>query len=435
MHRPSVNKAVARGAVAIASTTALLGTALVATSAPASASTSTYTYSGSVVTWTAPQTGLIEVIAVGGGGGGAGASGSGNGGHGAVVTSIEAVTAGEQLRVRVGGAAQVQAVGGSATSITRPNGALVVVAGGGGGAYSTHDGGSGASANSASGGNGAGPAGGMGGNSNVVSGRGGAGGGVPGGAGGTESNVDGATGIVVSASAGGGGGGYWNGGDGGSNPVDDPAGTSSSFSRATTMHSGGGGATAGGGGAGFGGSGGGGYGGGGGGSGFASNSIVSAGGAGGSFAAETGTNSEVSEAVFYPAPYTLNGTEYGRGGTGNVNLGAGVDGLVRINVLPVAPFPVTHVSVSGKAKAKKRTVRWALPSTNIATSVQVVVRQVKGKKRVFKRSVGAHKTTIKLKRKQIINKRKNKSKKYRVIVITKNHYGSSSKAKKNFRLK
>ena len=423
-------------AVAITTVTGLCAAWSITSVTQAAAATTNFTYSGSLATWTAPATGIIEITAVGSGGGGPSGPSAARGGHGAVVVTAEAVTAGETLQIRVGGASTGASSGGSATSIVRANGTPVVVAGAGGGAIAALNGGDGAAANSRAGGNGSGPQPGAGGNSNVISGRGGDGGGSGGGNGGAELSPSGSSGAASGGGNGnGGGGGYWALGSGGSSSGGDVGGTSSYFGQQIDMNVGGGGAGFGGGGGGFSAGGGGGYGGGGGGGSEAGGGEQGGGGAGGSFAAETGTNSQSAAAIYYSGPLSRGGVSYGQGGYYSGDVVSGVDGYVQITTLSVAPFPVTDLAVSGKAKAKKRTATWTLPRTNIGSYIRARVKQKGSSATVTQKMLDPTKTRTKFTRKSILKNRKNNSKQYTLIVTSHNSYGASAKVKKTFKVK
>ena len=412
-------------AVAITTITGLCAAWSITSATQAAAATINFTYTGAVANWTAPKTGIVEITAVGAGGGGPSGPSAARGGNGAVVVTVEAVSAGETLQIRVGGASSGASSGGSATSIVRANGTPVVVSGAGGGAIAALDGGNGAAANSRAGGNGSGPEPGAGGNGNVLSGRGGDGGGSGGGNGGAELSPSGSNGAASGGGNGnGGGGGYWAFGTGGSSSGGDVGGTSSYFGRQIDMNVGGGGAGFGGGGGGFSAGGGGGYGG-----------EQGGGGAGGSFAAETGTNSQTASAIYYPGPLNFGGVGYGQGGYYSGDVVSGIDGFVQITTLSVAPFPVTNLTVSGKAKAKKRTASWTLPRTNIGSYIRARVKQKGSSATVTQKMLDPTKTRTKFTRKSILKNRKNNSKQYTLIVTSHNSYGASAKVKKTFRVK
>ena len=163
-------------------------------------------------TFTAPVTGVYDILAFGGSGGASG----GNGGLGAEVGGDFKLTAGEVLSIVVGDGLQPfegsGGGGGGATLVLTSTRAPLLIAGGGGGAGGAQDGGDGLIPGS--GGGGSGGAGGYGGGGGGGGGLYSAGGGALGGAAGGYGGGGGNTNPDPDFDFGGGGGGY-SGGDGG----------------------------------------------------------------------------------------------------------------------------------------------------------------------------------------------------------------------------
>jgi hypothetical protein len=217
--------------------------AIAAASPDARATPFDFTYTGSLVTFTVPESGLYQILAFGAQGGSgmfSGTLGGAVGGRGAEIGGNFSLTVGEILQIAVGGAGGDEnsfggGGGGGGSFVVGPGNTPLVIAGGGGGggAFDFLPGGGGLT-----GPDGGGQDGGIGGNGgagSVFSGGGGGGGGFfsaggdgffGGGGGGAFPDLTGGTGSVNGGFGGGGGsvrgagggGGYSGGGGGAASP-------------------------------------------------------------------------------------------------------------------------------------------------------------------------------------------------------------------------
>jgi hypothetical protein len=217
--------------------------AICASGSFAAASTIDFTYTGGFQTYTAPSTGLYDILAFGAQGGNSGLSA---GGRGAEAGGNLMLTASEVLQIAVGGVGGYDihsGGGGGGSFVVGPHSTPLVIAGGGGGASDALTGGNGLAGTSGANGTNNGGAGGTNGggghSTNRYTGGGGGGfkrsgagiyggngfryplltGGVGYGPGGFGGGGGGGTYSTYGAGGGGGGGGGYSGGGGGGGGV------------------------------------------------------------------------------------------------------------------------------------------------------------------------------------------------------------------------